>query len=244
MSAWSAHCRARRRCCAASAGSRCGGSPSLRCGAGIRPRSTRTARPASRVSRSLRARKSGSSVRCANLFQGHTSWQSSQPKMRLPISGAQFLGDRAFVLDRQVADAAPRVEAVRRDDRLRRADVDAARAGAAMRARRRVDRQRQVDVDLAEEEPAMPPSLSIRQVCLPIQPRPALRASARSSTGAESTNTRWPNGADLAGDAVGQRLQARAASACGSRGPARSARRRRARRRRACRQASSASPVP
>ena len=40
----------------------------------------------------------------------------------------------------------------------------------------------------------LPPSLSIRQVCLPIQPSPALRASARSSTGAESTNTRCPNG--------------------------------------------------
>ena len=30
---------------------------------------------------------SGSSLRLANLFQGQTSWQSSQPKMRLPISG-------------------------------------------------------------------------------------------------------------------------------------------------------------
>ena len=40
----------------------------------------------------------------------------------------------------------------------------------------------------------LPPSLSIRQVSLPIQPSPALRASARYSTGAESTNTRWPNG--------------------------------------------------
>ena len=36
----------------------------------------------------------------------------------------------------------------------------------------------------------LPPSRSIRQVCLPIQPSPALRASARSSTGAESVKAR------------------------------------------------------
>ena len=35
-----------------------------------------------------------------------------------------------------------------------------------------------------------PASRAIRLVCLPIQPSPALRASAFSSTGALSTNTR------------------------------------------------------
>jgi len=35
-----------------------------------------------------------------------------------------------------------------------------------------------------------PASRAIRLVCLPIQPRPALRASAFSSTGALSTHTR------------------------------------------------------
>ena len=35
-----------------------------------------------------------------------------------------------------------------------------------------------------------PASRAMRLVCLPIQPSPALRASARSSTGAESTKTR------------------------------------------------------
>jgi hypothetical protein len=101
--------------------------------------------------------------------------------------------DAAFVFDGEVADAAPRVQPVRRDDRLGRADLDAARAAAAVRAGRRIDRQRQVDVDSPRKN-QLPPSLSIRQVCLPIQPSPALRASARSSTGAESTNTRCPNG--------------------------------------------------
>src|SRR4028119_645743 len=38
---------------------------------------------------------------------------------------AEFERDRSLVLDRQVRDAAPCVEAVRRDDGLRRADVDA-----------------------------------------------------------------------------------------------------------------------
>src|SRR5262249_39794780 len=52
---------------------------------------------------------------------------------------AQFLGDRALVLDREVGDAPARVEAVRRGDRLRRTDLDAAHARAAVRAGRRVD---------------------------------------------------------------------------------------------------------
>src|SRR6185503_4847749 len=55
---------------------------------------------------------------------------------------AQLLRDRALVLDRQVGDAAPRVELVRPADRLRRADVDAALAGAAVVLFRRVRRQR------------------------------------------------------------------------------------------------------
>ena len=67
---------------------------------------------------------------------------------------AQFFVDAARVLDGQVADAAPGVHAVGRDDRAGRADVDAARAGPAMRAGGRVDRQRQVDEQFAEEEPA------------------------------------------------------------------------------------------
>ena len=39
-----------------------------------------------------------------------------------------------------------------------------------------------------------PASRSIKFVCLPIQPSPALRASAFSRTGALSVNARWPNG--------------------------------------------------
>src|SRR5690348_2282340 len=65
----------------------------------------------------------------------------------------QRLRDRALVLDRQVRDAAPRVELVRTGDRPRRACVDAARARAATLLRGLVAGQRQVGVDLAQEEP-------------------------------------------------------------------------------------------
>jgi hypothetical protein len=56
------------------------------------------------------------------------------------------------VLDRQIRDAAPRIEPLRPDDRLRRADLDARGAVAAMRGRRLGQRQREIDVDLAEKE--------------------------------------------------------------------------------------------
>ena len=66
--------------------------------------------------------------------------------------GAEFDRDRAVRFDRQVRDAAARVERVRRDDRLRRADVDARAAAAAVRADRRRLGQSEIDEDLAEEE--------------------------------------------------------------------------------------------
>src|SRR5919197_2770403 len=44
----------------------------------------------------------------------------------------QLFRDGALVLDREIRDAAARIELVRRDDPLRRADVDAAPASAAM----------------------------------------------------------------------------------------------------------------
>src|SRR3546814_12432256 len=66
----------------------------------------------------------------------------------------QFEVDRAFVLDREVGNAASRIQPVGGGDRAGGTDLDAARTGAAMVAGGRVDRQRQVQVDLAEEEPA------------------------------------------------------------------------------------------
>ena len=66
---------------------------------------------------------------------------------------AQFFGNRAAQFDRQVADAAPRIDAIRRDDRLRRADLDAAGAGAAMRAGFGIGGQWQIGEQFAQKEP-------------------------------------------------------------------------------------------
>ncbi len=125
----------------------------------------------------------------ANLFQGQTARQSSQPKMRLPMRGAQLGRDRPLVLDRQVGDAAPRIELVGRREGVRRADVEAAPAGAAVVAlgRRRAAARRSVKI--APRNSQEPNSRETRMVCLPCQPSPAASASGFSITGAVSTNT-------------------------------------------------------
>ena len=64
----------------------------------------------------------------------------------------QFHGNRSLQFYRQIRNAPPRIEAVRPDDRLRRAHRDAFRARAAMVPRRRIHRQRQVGIDLAQEK--------------------------------------------------------------------------------------------
>ena len=66
---------------------------------------------------------------------------------------AQLVRDRPLVLDRQIGDAAPRIEPVRGRERGGRAGVETAPAGAAMVALGRVGRQRQAQIDLAEEQP-------------------------------------------------------------------------------------------
>ena len=73
--------------------------------------------------------------------------------MRLPISGPQLSRDRSFVLDREVGDAAARVEPVGRGKGVRRAGVEAGAAGAAMIRLRRVWRKLEVGQDRAEKEP-------------------------------------------------------------------------------------------
>src|SRR5262249_27083837 len=66
--------------------------------------------------------------------------------------GPDLDGDAPLELDREVRDAAPRVEPVGGDDRARRADVDALAAAAAVRAHGSVHRERQVRIDIPEEE--------------------------------------------------------------------------------------------
>jgi hypothetical protein len=100
---------------------------------------------------------------------------------------AEFERDRAFVLDREIGDAAPRIEPVRRRKGIGRA---CGLAGVAASARRPAGVVGQVErgVDRAEEQPAAVARLT-RLVCLPCQPSPAASASGFSITGAVSTNT-------------------------------------------------------
>src|SRR6185295_13052773 len=89
--------------------------------------------------------------------------------------GAQLLRDRALVLDREVRDAAARIELVGAADRLRRAHVDAALAGAAPVRLFLVDWKWEIAVDLAQEKPRA--SLSIEeQRVLPAPPDSGARS--------------------------------------------------------------------
>ena len=129
--------------------------------------------------------------------------------MRLPSSGRSSSGIGAVVLDRQVGDAAPRVEPVGRDDGLRRADVDAGAAAAAMRAGRRRGRQRQVDEDLAQEEHRAALALQRQRVLAApadAAARGQLHLEHRRRIGEDARAER----ADLLRQPVGQRLQPRA----------------------------------
>src|SRR5205823_11528146 len=67
--------------------------------------------------------------------------------------GTHCLGDVAAQLDREIRDAAIRVEDARRDDRTGRTRLEAQRARAAAIERREVDLERQTANDHAEENP-------------------------------------------------------------------------------------------
>ena len=82
-----------------------------------------------------------------------------------------------------------------------------ARQRAAMRGDRRIDGQRRDPCRSRRERTTSPRWRSSRFVCLPIQPKPASRASGFSSTGALSTKTRWPHRPDARLDARGEPLE-------------------------------------
>ena len=96
---------------------------------------------------------------------------------------AEFVRDRSLVLDREIGDAAPRIELVGRGERRRRTDVE---AGAG---RCRNDRPPASSggsssvVKIAPRNSHEPNSRDTRLVCLPCQPRPAACASGFSITG-------------------------------------------------------------
>jgi len=124
-------------------------------------------------------------------------------------SAAEFLGNRATVLDGQIGNAAPCVELVRRDDRLRRADVDAAlqlphrlagAATSALRADRCRSRQEKTRSRLRASATACSCRSSRGRRCAPaLFP---VRAHCRRRRGSRAV--------DLHGDALGQLLQPRA----------------------------------
>ena len=106
----------------------------------------RRARAARRAAgcRSRRARaKRASRAAAANLFHGQTARQSSQPNTRLPMGAAELGRDVPLVLDRQVGEAAARIELIgRRETRAsgrRRGSAGSCRSGRprARRARAR-----------------------------------------------------------------------------------------------------------
>ena len=122
--------------------------------------------------------------------------------------GPHLDGNGALQLDRQVGNAAARVELVRPQDGLRRAHRDARRALAATRRFRRVHGQRHVDEDLAKEKEG---------TALAVDQQGMLAAPAQASLlrqfdfhhGRRIAEDAVTEVADLALDALGQLLQAR-----------------------------------
>jgi hypothetical protein len=94
--------------------------------------------------------------------------------------------DRTFQLNREVGNAAPRIEVVRIRDRARRASGDATRARAAARGLRLVWRKRERRQDLAEKEPGAELRIDQhRALAVPADTR--FRAKSRSRIGPVST---------------------------------------------------------
>ena len=120
---------------------------------------------------------------------------------------AEFVRDRPLMLDRQVGDAAPRIEPVGRREGVGRAGVQAGAAairnglGAARPAPARAScRSRRGTASCRR-------SRLTRLVCLPCQPSPAASASGFSITGAVSTKTLSSHAGLLGDQPAGQRLQ-------------------------------------
>ena len=183
------HCRSRSRRCARTGRGRCA-SPASRRRAGGRPRrrGRRDRRGAAPVS-PARGRKSGS---CAAL--GEFVPRADREAIVAAIDAvadrrAKLERDHALVLDRQVRDAAPRVEPIGRGERRGRAGVETAPAGAAMVGLGR-RRDRAPGSDRSRRETATSRiARETRLVCLPCQPIPACCASGFSMTGAVSTKS-------------------------------------------------------
>ena len=146
----------------------------------------------------------------ASPLTGQTSWQTSQPKIQSPMARSLRRCERAGMLDRQVADAAAGVDGVRR----RRSRRSGSRSGSGCRSRSSCGparpRGRSAEVSSAPRNTHEPARAWVRRfVFLPIHPRPARAASARSASGPI---------VDV-GDLPGGRPSARRSAASASRRP-------------------------
>ncbi len=72
--------------------------------------------------------------------------------MRLPIARRNSIGNAPLELDREIGNAAPRIQPVRRDDGAGRTGGHAGAASAAVRRARLVGRQFEINVNLAEKK--------------------------------------------------------------------------------------------
>ena len=152
--------------------------------------SSRAARSArGGAARSARAASRVCAASVANLFQGQTARQSSQPNTRLPIAARNSSGMGPVVLDRQVGDAAAGIETVGRGERVRGADVEAGAAGAAMVGGGLVRLQVRAGEDRPEQQPVAVLARDQHGVLCPASRGPAASASGFSITGAVSQKT-------------------------------------------------------
>jgi hypothetical protein len=122
---------------------------------------------------------------------------------------AQLQRNRPRVFDRQIRNAAPRVQPPRRDDGLRGADADAGTAAAAVLGHRLGRRQRQVHIDFAQKKHRA--RIAAQHQC--VFAAPAL-AAARGQLGLEHRRRIGERAKahrpDVCGDAFAQFLQPRA----------------------------------
>ncbi len=100
-----------------------------------------------------RRRRFRRGARPSRRFQGHTSWQMSQPKIFRPIPARRPVGDAAAFFDREISDATGGVHLVRERQRAGWTGVKATGATAAAVRRGQVGRQRQRGQQNAEKNP-------------------------------------------------------------------------------------------
>ena len=103
--------------------------------------------------------------------------------------GSQLARDRALMLDRQVGDAAPRVDPVGRGERLGRTGVEAGAALSAMVRFGRVGRQLEVGEDRAQEQPGAEFARRPDWCACPASRARRARPAASPCNGAVSTKT-------------------------------------------------------